>query len=162
MSVDRIEKEVLLHAPRERVWRAIADSAEFGTWFGMRFEGPFQPGAAMRATVVGTAVDAQVAEAQRAHGAAPFEIVIDRIEPQRLFSFRWHPYAMKPGEDYSSEPTTLIAFELAEEPEGVRLTVSESGFDRLPEARRTEAYAANEQGWAIVVTLISKYLAQST
>ena len=126
----------------------------------MKFDGPFTPGALLRGAVVGTAVDEEIAKAQREHGTAPFTIAIGRIEPSRLFSFRWRPYAAAPGADASAEPTTLVAFELEEAPGGVQLTVSESGFDGVPEPRRAEAYAANEQGWNIVVTLIEKYLAQ--
>src|SRR5207244_1792652 len=158
---DRIEKKILLHAPRARVWRAITDAGEFGRWFGVKFDRPFAPGAVMRGVLVGTAVDPEVAKAQRAHADIPFEITIDRIEPERLFSFRWHPFAVERGVDYSTEPTTLIEFVLEEVAGGVMLTVSESGFDRIPLERRAKAFTANEQGWAIMVTLIEKYLAQA-
>jgi uncharacterized protein YndB with AHSA1/START domain len=158
---DRIEKRIVLRAPRARVWRAITDSSEFGQWFGVKFDGPFIPGAPQRGVLVGTTVDAEVAKAQRVHADIPFEITIDRIEPERLFSFRWHPFAIERGVDYSAEPTTLIMFELEEVPEGTRLTVSESGFDRIPLARRATAFTANDQGWTIVVTLIEKYLART-
>ena len=158
---DRIEKRIVLRAPRARVWRAITDSSEFGQWFGVKFDGPFTPGAPQRGVLVGTTVDAEVAKAQRVHADIPFEITIDRIEPERLFSFRWHPFAIERGVDYSAEPTTLIMFELEEVPEGTRLTVSESGFDRIPLARRATAFTANDQGWTIVVTLIEKYLARA-
>lgn len=161
MSQDRIEKQILLHAPRQRVWRALADSQEFGSWFGVRFDGPFNPGAAMSGRVVGSAVDADVAKAQQQYAAVPFEIVIDRMEPGRLFSFRWHPHAAQPGVDYSAEPTTLIGFELADGADGTMLAVSESGFLQLPEARRAAAYAANEQGWDMVVKLIAKHLGRA-
>jgi uncharacterized protein YndB with AHSA1/START domain len=157
--VDRIEKKVLLRAPRARVWRALTDSTEFGRWFGVKFEAPFRPGAHMRGVIVGTAIDAEVAKAQRAYADVPFEITIDRIEPERLFSFRWHPYAVERDVDYSTEPTTLIAFELEDGADGVLLTVSESGFDRIPLARRAKAFAANEQGWSIMVTLFERHVA---
>ena len=110
-----IEKQVLLHAPRERVWQALADSTEFGTWFGMRFDGPFRPGASMRCVIVPTTVDAEVAKAQKPYEGVPFEITIEQMEPGRLFSFRWHPGAVEPGIDYSVEPATLVAFALADE-----------------------------------------------
>jgi uncharacterized protein YndB with AHSA1/START domain len=161
MSTDRIEKKILLRAPRKRVWRALSDSAEFGAWFGIKFDGPFTPGARLRGTIVGTAVDADVAKAQKQHAGIPFEITVDRIEPERLFSFRWHPYAVERGVDYSHEPTTLIVFTLEEVADGVMLTVTESGFDQIPLARRAKAFQANEQGWGIVVTLLEKYLAQA-
>jgi uncharacterized protein YndB with AHSA1/START domain len=161
MSTDRIEKKILLRAPRKRVWRALSDSTEFGTWFGMKFDGPFTPGARLRGTIVGTAVDADVAKAQKEHAGIPFEITVDRIEPERFFSIRWHPNAVERGVDYSHEPTTLIVFTLEEVANGVMLTVTESGFDQIPLARRAKAFQANEQGWGIVVKLLEKYLAQA-
>ena len=161
MCTDRIEKKILLRAPRKRVWRALSDSAEFGTWFGVKFEGAFTPGACVRGTIVGTAVDAEVAKAQKEYEKVPFEITIERIEPERLFSFRWHPHAIERGADYSHEPTTLIEFTLEEVAGGLMLTVVESGFDQIPLARRAKAFRANEQGWSLVVTLIEKYLAQA-
>ena len=161
MSTDRIEKSVLLRAPRSRVWRALTDSNEFGSWFGVAFDSPFLPGAPVRGTLVGTTVNAEVAAAQREHAGTPFEIVIDRIEPERLFSFRWHPYAVERDVDYSAEPMTLVTFSLEEVAEGVRLTVTESGFDRIPLERRAKAFAANEGGWAIMVSVLEEYLAQA-
>ena len=158
MNTDRIEKKILLRAPRNRVWRALADSAEFGTWFGMKFDGPFAAGARMRATIVPTTVDAEVAKAQKPHEGIPFEIAIERIEPERLFSFRWHPHAIERGVDYSAEPTTLVAFELEEVENGIMLTVTESGFDQIPLARRATAFTANEGGWGIMVNVIEKYV----
>jgi uncharacterized protein YndB with AHSA1/START domain len=162
MSTDRIEKKILLHAPRKRVWRALTDSAEFGTWFGVRFDGPFAPGASMRGVIVGTKVHAEVAKAQKQFADLPFEIQIERIEPERLFSFRWHPNAVERGVDYSAEPTTLIEFVLEEVAGGVLLTVAESGFDGIPLARRAKAFTANDQGWGIVVKLLEGYLVQAS
>jgi|SRR5690348_14635503 len=158
-STDRIEKKILLHAPRARVWRALTDPQEFGSWFGMKFEGPFKPGARVRATIVGTAMDGDIAAAQKKWEGVTFEIVIDRIEPERLFSFRWHPG--EPGVDYSKEPATLVAFTLEETRDGVLLTVTESGFDQIPLERRAKAFSQNEQGWAVVLTLIEKHLAKA-
>src|SRR5256885_14516538 len=112
MDTDRIEKKILLHAPLKRVWRALADSTEFGDWFGMRFDGPFAPGATMRGVIVPTSVNAEVANAQKPYEGIPFDLVIDRMEPERLFSFRWHPGAVDPEVDYSVEPTTLVVFTL--------------------------------------------------
>src|SRR5215469_8437073 len=99
MNTDRIEKKILLRARRQRVWRAIADSTEFGTWFGMKFDGPFPVGKTMRATIVGSQVDAEVAKAQKPHEGISYDFLVDRIEPERLFSFRWHPAAVEPGVD---------------------------------------------------------------
>jgi uncharacterized protein YndB with AHSA1/START domain len=161
MNTDRIEKKVLLHAPRKRVWRALSDSTEFGTWFGMKFDGPFTPGATMRAVILPTTVDAEVAKAQKAHEGVAFEIIIEHMEAERLFSFRWHPGAVEPGVDYSTEPTTLVTFVVAEVADGVMLTVTESGFDQIPLARRARAFASNDQGWAVQVTLIARYLAHA-
>lgn len=161
MSTDRIEKKILLRAPRKRVWRALTDSKEFGTWFGMKFDGPFSPGATMRGVVAPTEVNAEVAKAQQPYEGLPFEITIEKMEPERLFSFRWHPNAVERGVDYSAEPTTLIEFLLEEVENGVLLSVTESGFDRIPLARRAKAFTANEQGWGMVVKLIEEYLVQA-
>jgi uncharacterized protein YndB with AHSA1/START domain len=158
MSTDRIEKKILLRAPRKRVWRALADSTEFGSWFGMKFDGPFTPGASMRGVIVGTTADAEVAKFQKQHEGIPFEITIEQMEPERLFSFRWHPAAVERGVDYSAEPTTLVVFALEEAPDGVMLTVTESGFDRIPLARRATAFTANEHGWDTMVKVFEKYL----
>jgi len=161
ITPDRIEKKILLRAPLKRVWRALSDSREFGTWFGVTFDAPFKRGTQIRGKIVGSAVDAQVAKAQKQHEHIPFEITIDRIEPERLFSFRWHPYAIEPGVDYSKEPATLIEFILEELPNGVMLTVTESGFNEIPLARRAKAFTANEQGWGMVIQLVEKYLARA-
>ncbi len=159
MNTDRIEKKILLRAPRKRVWRALADSAEFGSWFGMKFTGPFTAGAQMRGVIVPTTVDAEAAKAQKPYENTPFEITIDRMEPERLFSFRSHPGAVDPLVDYSVEPTTLVEFVLEETAEGTMLTLTESGFDRIPLARRAKAFEGNERGWTMCMTLIEKYLA---
>jgi uncharacterized protein YndB with AHSA1/START domain len=161
MTTNRIEKKVLLKAPLKRVWRALSDSTEFGTWFGMRFDGPFAPGASMRGVIVPTTVDAEVAKAQKEYEGLPFEITIEQMEPERLFSFRWHPNAVERGVDYSAEPTTLVVFALEQVADGVMLTVTESGFDRIPLARRAKAFSDNEKGWAMVVKLLDEYLAHA-
>jgi uncharacterized protein YndB with AHSA1/START domain len=158
MNTDRIEKKVLLRAPQNRVWRALSDSTEFGSWFGMKFDGPFAPGALMRAVIVPTAVDAEVAKAQKKYEGIPFDITIERMEPERLFSFRWHPNAIEPGVDYSAEPATLVVFELEQVANGIMLTVTESGFDQIPLARRAKAFTANEGGWNMVMKLIEQYV----
>jgi len=161
MSTDRIEKKVLLRAPRKRVWRALSDSAEFGTWFGVKFDRPFAPGASMRGVIVPTQVNAEVANAQKPYEGLPFEITIEKMEPERMFSFRWHPFAIERGVDYSAEPTTLVVFALEEVAGGVMLTVTESGFDQIPLARRAKAFTANEQGWSMVVKLVEEYLVRT-
>jgi len=161
MNVDRIEKKLLLRAPRGRIWRALADSSEFGAWFGVKFEGPFVPGAHLRGVIIPTQVDADIAAAQKEFEGLPFEITVEQMEPERLFSFRCHPYAIDRDVDYSAEATTLVVFELGEQADGVMLTVTESGFDKIPLARRAKAFTANEGGWGMVVHLIEKYLVAS-
>jgi len=161
VTSDRIEKQILLPAQRSRVWRAITDSKQFGEWFGVKFDRPFSPGAAMRGVLVGTTEDEEIAKMQRQYTDVPFEITIERIEPERLFSFRWHPFAIERGADYSREPTTLIEFELEEVEGGVLLTVTESGFDRIPLERRAQAFTANEGGWEKQMQLIAKYVAHA-
>ncbi len=161
VTTDRIEKQVLLDSPHARVWRALTDAREFGTWFGMKFDGSFTPGARVTGVIVPTAVDAEVARAQQPYEGTAFEITIDRIEPERLFAFRWHPFAAEPGVDYAREPTTLIEFLLEDVPGGVVLTVRESGFDQVPLERRAKAFTANEAGWTIQMRLIEKYLAEA-
>jgi uncharacterized protein YndB with AHSA1/START domain len=160
MSTDRIEKKILLHASLKRVWRALADSGEFGSWFGVRFEGSFAPGAIVHGVITPTTVDASVAKAQEVYEGKPFEIVIEKMEAERLFSFRWHPHAVDANHDYSAEPMTLVEFTLEEVKEGVMLVVTESGFDQIPIARRTTAFTANDGGWGMVVGLIAKYVAK--
>ncbi len=161
MSTDRIEKRILLRAPRTRVWRALADSTEFGSWFGMKFDRPFAPQAHMRGVIVRTTVNAEVAKAQKEYDGLQCDIVVEQMEPERLFSFRWHPNAVERGVDYSAEPTTLVVFSLEEVAGGVMLTVTESGFDRVPLARRAKAFSANEEGWGMMVRVIEEYLVQA-
>lgn len=148
VATDRIEKQVTLRAPRARVWRAITDAEEFGRWFGCRFEGSFSPGARVR----GTITDPPGYEALR------WEVLVERMEPERLFSFRWHPGAIEPEVDYSSEPTTLVTFTLDEAPGGTRLTLVESGFDALPPERRARAFTDNEGGWSEQMARIARYV----
>jgi uncharacterized protein YndB with AHSA1/START domain len=161
MSTDRIEKTILLRAPLKRVWRALSDSTEFGNWFGMRFNAPFAPGATMTAVIVPTAVNQEVAKMQKPYEGISFEIKIEQMQPERLFSLRWHPGAVEPGIDYASEPTTLVVFTLEKAPDGVQLTVTESGFDQIPLARRAKAFSANQGGWTLVIKLIEEYLAKN-
>jgi len=160
MSTDQIEKNVVLRAPRDRVWHAIADSKQFGTWFGVELDGPFVAGKRVTGRIAPTQVDPEVAKLQEPHKGAAVEWTVDRIEPMRLFSFRWHPFAVEPDVDYSSEPTTLVVFELQEVTGGTRLTITESGFDRIPVERRAKAFAANGDGWTKQTELIARYLAR--
>ena len=159
MSVgDRIEKTITLRAPLTRVWRAISDAKEFGAWFGFSFDGPFVAGGHVVGKIRPTVADPEIAKLQAPHEGKPFEITIERIEPPTHFSFRWHPFAIDPREDYSNEPTTLVTFELTEVDGGTRLVITESGFDRIPLERRLNAFRANEGGWEHQTRLIEKYL----
>jgi len=158
---DRIEKQVLLRAPRERVWRAISEPKQFGHWFGIEFDGDFAPGTRITGRITPTQVDPEVARMQEPFTGLAFDFFVERIEPMSLFSFRWHPHAVDRTVDYSNEPTTLVVFELEDAPGGTLLTITESGFDRIPLARRAEAFTANEGGWAHQLRLIEKYLAQA-
>jgi uncharacterized protein YndB with AHSA1/START domain len=158
-STDRIEKKVVLRASRERVWRAISDAKEFGTWFGVEFDGPFVAGARLTGKVVPTKADPEVAKTQEPYAGTLFEIWVDTIEPMSLFSFRWHPFAVDPAVDYSREAKTLVLFELQEGQGGTTLTISESGFDAIPVARRAKAFTMNEQGWTGQAALVATYLA---
>jgi uncharacterized protein YndB with AHSA1/START domain len=136
-STDRIEKETVVRAPRSKVWRAITDSREFGTWFQAEIADPFVAGKPARGHITHPGYEHLI-----------LEVWVERVEPEHLFSFRWHPYAVDPQQDYSQEPTTLVEFELDEVPEGTRIRVSESGFDQIPLARRAEAFRMNSSGWA--------------
>jgi uncharacterized protein YndB with AHSA1/START domain len=161
MSSDRIEKEVLLRAPLGRVWRAISDADEFGRWFGVRFDGPFVAGAPVAGVITPTAVDDEVAQAQEPYAGKADTWHIVAVEPQRRLAFRWHPYAVESGIDYSQEPTTLVEFTLTETTDGVLLRIVESGFDAIPAERRVSALEHNSQGWAKQTELVRKYLALS-
>lgn len=146
-STDRIEKRILLRAPRAKVWRAVTDAKEFGSWFGVAMEGAFTPGATVRGRIT-----------SKGYEHVTMEIAIETVEPERLFTFRWHPHAVEPEVDYSSEPSTLVSFELEEVPEGTMLKVVESGFDRVPLARRAKAFAMNDEGWSSQLKAIERYL----
>ncbi len=161
-SGDSIRKNVLLRAPQERVWRAISDAKQFGGWFGVDFEGDFVAGAHMIGRLVPTKVDPEVAKTQKPYEGMTFEFHIDRIEPMRLFSFRWHPFAVDKDVDYATEPMTLVTFELRRAPDGTMLTIAESGVDGIPLARRADAFSANEEGWTAQAQLLEKYLTAET
>ena len=150
MNTDRIEKSVFIRAPRARVWRALSDAEAFGEWFGVKLAGSFAPGARLRGKVL-----------HAGYEDYPFEITIERIEPEHLFSWRWHPNTKDPKVDYSAEPTTLVVFELEEVPGGTRLKVVESGFDGIPLARRLEAYRGNEGGWTMQMEAIGRYVTKA-
>lgn len=135
-STDRIEKRIELKAPIARVWRALTDHEEFGAWFRVQLEAPFVPGETTRGRITYPGYEHMV-----------MEVTVQRMEKERLFSFRWHPYAVDPKVDYSKEPTTLVEFTLEKTASGTLLKVVESGFDALPAERRAEAFRANDGGW---------------
>ena len=151
-STDRIEKQIVLRAPRAKVWRALADASQFGSWFGVDLKGAsFAPGARVRGRVT-----------HPGYEHLTWDVVIERMEPERLLSWRWHPYAVDPKVDYSKEPTTLVVFELKDAPEGTLLTVVESGFDQIPLARRAEAFRMNDGGWTAQTANIERHVARAS
>ena len=146
-NTDRIEKTILLRATKSRVWRALTDAGEFGQWFGVKFDGPFEVGKAMKGTIT-----------LKGYEGAKMDIFIERMDAEDLFSYRWHPYAVDPKVDYSAEPTTLVEFRLEQERDRVRLTVVESGFDRIPAHRRDEAIRMNDRGWSSQIENIRRHV----
>jgi uncharacterized protein YndB with AHSA1/START domain len=148
MTEDRIEKRIELKAPISRVWRALTNYQEFGEWFGVKLENPFVPGQVSRGKIT-----------YPGYEHLSMEIVIQAIEPERLFSYRWHPYAIDPDVDYSNEPQTLVEFHLEPTTNGTRLAVIESGFDKIPIARRVASFRKNEGGWAQQMKQIEAYVA---
>ena len=160
MNTDRIEKQILLRASRERVWRAISDSSQFGKWFGVSLQGPFVQGHRVAGRIVPTSVDPEVAKMQEPWAGMACDFYVERIEPMDRFSFRWHPGAEEAGPDASEDAMTTVMFELKDAPGGVLLTITETGFDRIPLERRAKAFADNEGGWEMQTKLIEKYLAQ--
>jgi uncharacterized protein YndB with AHSA1/START domain len=147
-STDRIEKQVTLDASQSRVWHALTDVAQFNAWFGVSLTSPFTPGAEVSGKI-----------SIKKYDHVTMSIWIETMEPERFFSFRWHPYAIEEGVDYSAEPTTLVSFTLEEVSDGTRLTIVESGFDAIPESRRAKAFAMNSNGWAGQAENIRKFLA---
>jgi uncharacterized protein YndB with AHSA1/START domain len=159
---DRLEKCLLLRASRERVWRAISEAQQFGSWFGVDLDGEFTAGARLTGRIAPTKVDPEVAQLQQPYAGFPFEFHIERIEPMSLFSFRWHPHAIDRDTDYSAEPTTLVEFRLQDAAQGTLLTITESGFSAIPLERRARAFTSNEGGWTHQLRLIGKYLEQAS
>jgi uncharacterized protein YndB with AHSA1/START domain len=157
-STDRVEKQLFIRAPRDKVWRAISEAREFGNWFGVEFDREFAPGAQMIGRIKPTKADAAVAETQKKYAGMQMTFVVERVEPMSVFAYRWHPFAIDPNVDYSNEPMTLVTFTLEPTEGGTMVRVVESGFDAIPIERRTDAFEANEEGWAIQMQLIEKYL----
>jgi uncharacterized protein YndB with AHSA1/START domain len=144
---NQIEKQVLIRAPRSRVWRALTDAEEFGTWFGVKLAGPFELGRTVKGRITHPGYEHLV-----------MEVLVERMEPEHVFAYRWHPYAVDPDVDYSGEPTTLVEFRLEDAPGGTRLTLVESGFDQVPANRRAEAFRMNDEGWRAQVENIRRHV----
>jgi len=147
---DRIEKTIELKAPVARVWKALTDHAEFGQWFRVRLDGPFVPGEVARGRI-----------AYPGYEHLRWEAVVQKMEPERLFSFTWHPYAIDPKVDYGGEPPTLVEFTLEPTATGTRLRIVESGFAKLPPHRRDEAFRMNDRGWSIQADNIARHVEQN-
>ena len=144
---NQIEKSILLQFPRHRVWRALSTAREFGAWFGVTLDGEF---------TVGQPIQGKLDNTKYAHVA--FEMIVETVKPETVFSYRWRPFAMETDVDYSAEPRTLVAFTLEDRDGGTLLTVVESGFDGIPATRRVKAFEMNTQGWAGQMLRIEKYL----
>ena len=149
-TADRIEKRIQLGAPRARVWRALTQASEFGAWFGMKLAGPIEAGATLHGKLTVPGYDHLTVEMR-----------VERVEPERLFSYRWHPYALDSKVDYSKEPMTLVEFRLADADGGTELTLIESGFEHIPAARRAEAFRMNDGGWSAQLKNIERHVAGS-
>jgi len=148
-STDRIECKILLKAPRAKVWRALSNAEEFGNWFGIDFAGAH--------FAAGQPVQGRITHAGYDH--LTFEILIERVEPELLLAWRWHPAAIDQTVDYSQEPTTLVVFELKDVDGAILLTVVETGFDKIPAARRADAFRMNTSGWTQQMKNIESHLA---
>ena len=148
-STDRIERHIHIKAPRAKVWHALADAESFGEWFGVALKG--------KRFVAGEPCAGKITYPGYEH--LTWNAMVERVEPERLLSFRWHPYAMDPNVDYSNEPTTLVTFELEETTDGTLLRLVESGFDAIPVHRRAEAFRMNSGGWDAQMENIDKYVA---
>jgi uncharacterized protein YndB with AHSA1/START domain len=147
-STDRIERKVLINAPRARVWRAVSDAGEFGDWFGVDFKG--------KTFVAGRHVQGKITYPGYEH--LTMDVLIERVVPEQLLSWRWHPAAIDPKVDYSQEPTTLVEFELKDANGGTLLTVVESGLDKIPLARRADVFRMNSSGWDQQMENVKKHV----
>lgn len=143
-----IDKRIDLGAPIARVWRALTDYREFGQWFGVKLEQPFAVGRVARGHITYPGYEHLILEA-----------TVVTLEPERLFSFTWHPYAIDPSVDYSAEPPTLVEFRLETIASGTRLRVTESGFEKIPAGRRPLALRMNDGGWAEQMKNIERHVA---
>jgi uncharacterized protein YndB with AHSA1/START domain len=147
---DRIEKQIELKAPRSRVWRALTDYREFSAWFRVNLESPFVPGQTSRGQIT-----------YPGYEHVQMEVVVQKMEPEHLFSYTWHPYAIEPGVDYSEETPTMVEFTLKEITGGTLLTVTESGFQKLPPSRRAEAFRMDSEGWSEQLENIARHVGET-
>ena len=148
---DYVEKRVELKAPVSRVWRALTDHREFGEWFQVKLDGPFVPGKTSTGHIT-----------YPGYEHLKWEAAVRKIEPERYFSYTWHPYAVDPKKDYSKESPTLVEFTLEKTSTGTLLVVRESGFEKIPAERRADAFRMNEGGWAQQMKNIEKYVGQAS
>ena len=148
---DRIEKQIELKAPVSRVWEALTDSRQFGEWFRVKLEGPFVAGEVARGQILHPGYEHLV-----------MEMTVKTIEPERLFSYTWHPYAVDPNVDYSHETPTLVEFTLEPKSGGTLLRITETGFENIPSERRALAFTRNDGGWAQQIKNIEAYVAAAS
>jgi uncharacterized protein YndB with AHSA1/START domain len=148
---NHIEKRIELKAPVSRVWRALTDYREFGEWFRVKLDGPFVQGQVSRGQVT-----------YPGYEHVKWEAVVQKMEPERLFSFTWHPYSVDPKIEYSRETPTLVEFRLEKTTSGTLLLLTESGFDKIPIGRRLEAFRMNDGGWTEQMKNIENHVAQSS
>ncbi len=147
MSDDRIEKQIDLKAPIARVWQALTDYQQFNAWFGVKLEKPFMLGQKTSGHITYPGYEHLI-----------MEVAVTAMEPERLFAFTWHPYAVDPAVDYSQEIPTLVEFRLEQIATGTRLRICESGFDKIPAQRRAEAFRMNDGGWTEQIKNIAQYV----
>jgi uncharacterized protein YndB with AHSA1/START domain len=147
---DRIEKQIELNAPIARVWRAITDHQQFGEWFKVKIDGPFVPGEVSRGHIT-----------HPGYEHVQWEAAVKEMQPENYFSYTWHPYAIDPEVDYSSETPTLVEFRLEPTDTGTLLRITESGFDKIPAHRRAEAFRMDDSGWTGQIKNIANYVASN-
>jgi uncharacterized protein YndB with AHSA1/START domain len=161
MTEDRIEKSVDIRAPRDRVWKALADSQEFGRWFGARFEGPFVPGRAVRGVITPSELATPEETAGHPYLGRPMVLQVERMDPPTRFSYRWQPLEGRDDLVRGEGPSTLVEFTLEEMKGGTRVKIVESGFSLLPAKHRKPAYESHEGGWGVQVQRIRVHIEQA-
>lgn len=142
----KIERTIVLRAPRSRVWRALTDGRMFAEWFGVTIEGEFAPGAAVHMVTT-----------HPGFAGIHFTLWVERMEPEHTFTWKWHPGSEQPGPGHEAERTD-VSFTLEEVAEGTRLTAIESGFDRISLARRAKVYQEIVGGWDGQLAALEAYV----